>query len=143
MHDVLAARREMDQWIDRFGFAGQSLQPWVPPVSIKETESDIVVTAELPGLEPKHVEITIENGMLTISGEKVSGEEQETGTHYLNERRFGRFERSFSLLQSIVTDDIRADFANGVLTVVLPKTAEAKPKRIRIATEPQPQLSRS
>src|SRR5688572_9118252 len=133
--DVLGVRREMDRWLDRFvGGTSQSLQAWSPSVDVRETENELMVTAELPGVEPTDVDVTVQNGVLTLSGEKkyavTSGEQQ--GNYHLSERRFGRFERSFTLLQSVVADDIRASFANGVLTVVLPKTAEAKPRRIQI-----------
>ena len=132
--DVVALRREMDRWFDGYGGgSSQSLQPWAPAVSIQETSDSLAVTAELPGVNPADVEVTVENGVLTISGEKTPP--GTNGNIHLDERRYGRFERSFTLLQSVVSDDIRADFANGVLTVSLPKTAEAKPRRIRIESQ--------
>lgn len=134
--DVVALRREMERWFDgHWGGSSQSLQPWSPAVSIQETSDSLAVTAELPGVDPADVEVTVENGMLTISGEKNPVGTAEN--YHLDERRYGRFERSFSLLQSVVSDDIRADFANGVLTVSLPKTAEAKPRRIQIESRDQ------
>ena len=132
--DMVALRREMDRWFDgQWGGSSQSLQPWAPAVSIHETPDHVGVTAELPGVNPEDVEVTVENGVLTISGEKNPA--GEPGNFHLDERRYGRFERSFTLLQSVVSDDIRADFANGLLTVLLPKTAEAKPRRIQIESE--------
>jgi HSP20 family protein len=133
--DVLGVRREMDRWLDRFlTGTSQSLQPWSPVVDVKETENELIVTAELPGIDPADVDVTVQNGVLTISGEKKYETDSADlqGTYHLNERRYGRFERSFTLLQSVVADDIRANFVNGVLTVLLPKTAEAKPRRIQI-----------
>jgi len=129
--DPVALRREMDRWFDGYwGGSSQSLQPWAPAVSVQEMPDSLAVTAELPGVNPADVEVTVENGVLTISGEKNPAE--ATGNIHLDERRYGRFERSFTLLQSVVADDIRAEFANGILTVSLPKTAEAKPRRIQI-----------
>lgn len=134
--DVVALRREMDRWFDGYyGGSSQSLQPWAPAVSIQETSDSLAVTVELPGVNPADVEVTVENGVLTISGEKSPV--GAAGNVHLDERRYGRFERSFTLLQSVVPDDIRADFANGVLTVSLPKTAEAKPRRIQIESHDQ------
>ena len=133
--DVLGVRREMDRWFDRFvSGSSQSLQPWSPVVDVKETENELIVSAELPGIDPGDVGVTVQNGVLTLSGEKKyeADDADHPGTYHLNERRYGRFERSFTLLQSVVADDIRANVANGVLTVVLPKTAEAKPRRIQI-----------
>jgi len=131
VRDVAALRREMDRWFDGYwDGSSQSLQPWAPAVSIQERPDSLAVTAELPGVNAADVEVTVENGVLTISGEKNPTEAE--GNVHLDERRYGRFERSFTLLQSVVADDIRADFANGVLTVSLPKTAEAKPRRIQI-----------
>lgn len=135
MDDVHGVRREMDRWLDRF-YAGtsQSLQPWAPVVDVKETEDEVIVSAELPGIDPADVNVTVQNGALTISGEKKyqADPSKREGTYYLNERHYGRFERSFTLLQSVISDDIRATFTSGVLTVVLPKNAEAKPRRIQI-----------
>lgn len=132
--DVLSVGRDMDRWLDRYvGRGSQSLQAWVPAVDIRETENELFVTVELPGLRPSDVDVTVQNGVLTISGEKQweSGSASD-GSYHLNERRYGRFERNFTLLQSVVPDDIRASFDNGVLTITLPKTAEAKRRRIQI-----------
>ena len=132
--DVLSVRREMDRWFDRYVNGGsQSLQAWVPAADIRETENELLVAVELPGIRPGDVDVTVHSGVLTISGEKQwDGGSAAEGSLQLNERRYGRFERSFTLLQSVVSDDIRASFNNGVLTITLPKTAEAKPRRIQV-----------
>ncbi len=133
--DALGMRRDFDRWFDRyFSRTNQSLQSWSPVIDVVETDGAIVVNAELAGVNPADVSVTVQNGVLTINGEKkpVMEGDQQTSNYHLNERRYGRFERSFSLLQSIVADDVRATFANGLLTVTLPKTAEAKPRRIQV-----------
>ena len=132
--DVLSVRREMDRWFDRYvSGSSQSLQAWAPAVDIRETENELFVAVELPGIRPADVDVTVQSGVLTISGEKRwEGGSASEGSYQLNERRYGRFERSFTLLQSVVSDDIRASFSNGVLTITLPKTAEAKPRRIQV-----------
>ena len=131
--DVLSGHGT-DRWLDRaVGRGSQSLQAWVPAVDIRETEDELFVTVELPGLPPSDVDVTVHGGVLTISGEKRwDSSPGASDSYHLNERRYGRFERSFTLLQSVVPDDIRAAFSNGVLTVTLPKTAEAKPRRIQV-----------
>jgi HSP20 family protein len=134
-NDVFNLRRELDRWFDRsFNGESQTLQAWSPVVDVKETEDEIVVTAELAGLNPADVNVSVQNGVLTISGEKK--EEQESGkdgsSYHLYERRYGRFERSFTLPRAVIADDVQANFANGLLTITLPKTADAKPRRIQI-----------
>lgn len=135
-NDAFSARREMDQLMDRlFGAAGQqTLTAWSPAVDVYETADEIRVTAELPGLTESDVNVTVQNGVLTISGEKK--EEREEGkegeSHHLYERRYGHFERSFTLPRSVIADDVKARFADGVLSVTLPKSAEAKPRRVQI-----------
>jgi len=123
-------------WDEMFklGRSSQSLQPWTPVVDVKETDNEIVVTAELAGIDPADVSVTVENGMLTISGEKKEEVEsrKDDANYHLYERRYGRFERSFTLPRAVISDDVRAEFANGLLTVTLPKTPEAKPRRIQI-----------
>lgn len=110
---------------------------WMPPIEIVEKNGALVVTAELPGLEAKDVDITVEDDVLTISGEKhEEKEEGEEGTqYYLWERRYGSFRRSFTLPSAVDTDKIAAKFAKGVLTITLPKSEKVtvKGKKITIA----------
>ena len=95
-----------------------------------------MLQAELPGLTSEDVELSVENGVLTISGEKKQErEEGEEGTDYhLVERRYGRFERRFSVPRSVLPEKVKADFANGTLNITLPKAEAAKPRRIPIKT---------
>ena len=91
-----------------------------------------MVTAELAGLRQEDVNVTVQNGVLTISGEKrPTVTERENAGYHLQELHYGRFERSFSLPQSVAADGVRASLVNGVLTVKLPKTAAAKPAESR------------
>ena len=109
---------------------------WCPVVDVHESKDELVLQAELPGLGSEDVELSVENGVLTISGEKKqSREEGEEGSEYhLVERRYGRFERRFSLPRSVDPEKVKAEFANGVLTITLPKAEAAKPRRIEIKT---------
>jgi HSP20 family protein len=134
--DLTSARREVDRVFDRFfGQTGaQGMTVWAPAVDVRETNDEIQVTAELPGLALQDVSVTVENGVLTISGEKKQEvqEGKEDSSYYLYERRYGHFERSFSLPRTVSAEKVRARFENGVLTVALPKMEEAKPRKVQI-----------
>jgi HSP20 family protein len=107
---------------------------FVPAVDIYEDDHNITLTAEVPGIEDKDLEINLENGVLTISGErKMENEEKQNNFHRV-ERSYGRFTRSFTLPPTVDTEDVKAEFSNGVLTITVPKREEAKPKQIRIET---------
>lgn len=97
-----------------------------PAMDVTEKEDSYEVTAELPGLEEKDVEIKLTNDTLTIKGEKKQEKEESGKDYYLSERRYGFFQRSVLLPDGIDTDKIEASFAKGILTVKLPKTPEAK-----------------
>ncbi|GIL01310.1 MAG: molecular chaperone Hsp20 [Alphaproteobacteria bacterium] len=97
-----------------------------PAMDIVEKDGAFEITAELPGIDEKNVEIKLANGTLTIKGEKSEEKEEKGKEYYLSERRYGAFQRSFRLPDGVDADRIAATFAKGVLTVTLPKTAEAK-----------------
>jgi HSP20 family protein len=107
---------------------------WAPPVEITETNGELMLAAELPGMKKEQVTISIENQVLTLSGEKM--EERKEGDaekkYHLWERSYGNFTRSFTLPRAIDTAKVTAEFDNGVLKIHLPKTAEAKAKKIEI-----------
>lgn len=97
-----------------------------PAMDVAETDTAYEVTAELPGLEQKDVEIKLSNGTLTIKGEKSEEKEEREKDYYLSERRYGSFMRSMRVPEGVDVDKVEATLAKGVLTVRLPKTAEAK-----------------
>ena len=97
-----------------------------PAVDIAETEKAYEITAELPGIDEKNVEVKFANGVLTIKGEKQEQKEEKKKDYYLSERNYGSFQRAFQVPDSVDTDKIEATFKNGVLTVTLPKSAEAQ-----------------
>lgn len=105
-----------------------------PAVDIVEKDKSYEVTAELPGMDEKHVEVKLVNGGLTIRGEKQEEKEEKKKDYYVRERHFGSFERYFAVPEGVDTDKIEASFKNGVLTVTLPKKPEAiKPaKKIEV-----------
>ena len=101
---------------------------WMPTMEIVENDDAFVVTAEVPGINPKEVDISIDDGVLTLSGEKKeeSEEGKEGSKYHMWERRYGSFRRSFTLPQAVEADKISATAADGILTVTLPKTKKAK-----------------
>ena len=105
---------------------------FVPPVDIYEDEHSIQLKLEVPGIDEKDLDIKVENNTLTVSGErKFEKEEKEENFHRV-ERRYGSFTRSFTLPNTVSTDDIQADYENGMLKIRLNKRAEAKPKQIKV-----------
>ena len=128
---IFGLRREIDRLFDdTFARDGNS---WTPAVDVKETESDIRVELELPGLKPEDVEITAENGVLTIRGEKKSErKEGEDSRYHVIERTYGAFMRTFQLPQGVDEEQINAQFENGILELHIPKAALPQPRRIQI-----------
>lgn len=111
---------------------GVAPRAWAPPVDIRETEEALVLSAELPGLTREEVEITLDNNVLTLSGERKLEKDAKGETWHRVERAYGSFSRSFTLPASVRTDRVEAVFADGILTVTLPKMEESKPRRISI-----------
>jgi HSP20 family protein len=110
---------------------------WVPAIEIAETPTEMTVSAELPGIDKKNVDILVEGDMLTMSGEKAEEKTTDEKKYHLWERSYGSFRRSFSLPRGIDAAKISAEFNNGVLTVHMPKTSEeqAKGRKIEIAVK--------
>ena len=109
-----------------------SLSAWAPAVDIYETEHELVVKADLPDVDPKDLDIRVENNILTIRGERKF-EKKVSEENYLRvERSYGSFARSFTLANTVNAEAIKADYQNGVLTLTVPKREEAKPKQIKV-----------
>jgi HSP20 family protein len=103
-----------------------------PAMDIAEKDKAYQVTAELPGLDEKDIDVTVSDNVLTIKGEKKEEKEEKEKNYYLSERRYGAFQRSFDLPSGVDTAKIEAQFAKGVLTITLPKSAEAQKKQRKI-----------
>ncbi len=118
------------RWND-FGFS--AADTWVPPVDIYQTgDQELVLSAELPDMSRENIDITVENFVLTIKGEKkFASEVKEEQFHHV-ERRYGTFSRSFTLPQTVDAGKVSAEYKNGVLTVRLPLREEAKPRQIKV-----------
>ncbi len=104
-----------------------------PVVDVVEKEKEYQISAELPGLEEKDVEVSVADDMLTIKGEKKEEKEEKAKNYYVSERRYGAFQRSFLLPSGVDAEKIEASFQKGVLTVTLPKTPEAQKREKKIA----------
>jgi HSP20 family protein len=109
-----------------------NLTPWAPAVDIYETENELVVKADLPDVNPQDLDIRVENNILTIRGERKFEAKVHDDNYLRIERAYGSFSRSFSLANSVNSDAIKADYHDGVLTLSIPKTEEAKPKQIKV-----------
>ena len=105
---------------------------WAPVVDIYEQGGDIVLKAELPGVDPKDTDIRVENNTLTLRGERKLDNEIKRESYHRVERAYGTFSRSFTLPSVVDTEKIKAEYRDGVLRVILPKREEAKPKQITV-----------
>ena len=105
---------------------------WMPAVDIRETADSLLLVAELPGMTREDVQITLENNVLSIAGERKFEKDVKGESYHRLERSFGTFARSFSLPANVKTDKVEAVFKDGILTVTLPKVEEAKPRRVEI-----------
>lgn len=118
-------------------FSEPASRPWTPAVDIYETENELVLKADLPDVDPKGVGIQLENGTLTLKGERKFEEQKNGKGFHRIERSYGNFVRAFSLPDTVDGDKVKADYKNGVLTVTLPKKEVAKPRTINVEVATQ------
>lgn len=138
--DLVSIQDELNRLFGRTFTGVEPTRPtaagaWMPSMDVYETEDKIVATIELPGIDPKDVEVAVEDSTLTVSGSReFSSEIQEENVHRI-ERRYGSFSRAITLPQTADTEKVEAAFDKGVLTVEVPKVEKAKPKKIQIRAE--------
>src|SRR5579885_3317242 len=113
-------------------FSEPGARPWVPPVDIKETENELILKADIPDVELKDIDVRLENGNVTIRGERKFEKSDDKGGWHRVERSFGTFERVFSLPDTVDPEAVKADYKNGTLTLTLPKKEIAKPRQIKV-----------
>lgn len=150
-HPLLSLRSEIDRLFDNV-FSGLALRPFGPwdldfgplkgfedrfhatwpKVDMAETDKAFAITAELPGMEEKDVEVTISDGCLTIQGEKRSERNEDEENYHLTERNYGKVRRTFRVPDGVAADKIEANFENGVLRITIPKTEKPAPKTVPI-----------
>jgi HSP20 family protein len=128
--DDMPAMRHLQDAISRF-INEPNIRPWTPPVDILETEDELLLKMDVPGVSLEQVDIRLENETLTIKGERKFEQPQGKGYHRI-ERAYGTFARSFTLPNTVDTERVKADYRAGVLTVVLPKKELAKPRSIKV-----------
>jgi HSP20 family protein len=109
-----------------------SLATWAPAVDIHETEGELVVKADLPGIAEEDIDVRVEKNMLTIRGERTFEKSVNDDNYLRVERAYGSFSRSFSLPNTVNTEAVQAEYRNGVLTVTMPKREESKPKQVKV-----------
>ena len=137
IRDLDSLQSDMNRLFDRFfdnkGTDGGSVRRWIPPMDLVESDDHLVLRADLPGMKEDDVDIEIKDGVLTISGERRSEQEEKGEGFHRVERAFGRFSRSLSLPEGVDASKVAASFADGVLEVKVPKPTETKPMRVQIA----------
>lgn len=136
----LSLQREIDRLFEDFtsgfptmpSFASGNGSSLMPSTDVTETDKEIEITAELPGLEEKDVQVNFADGVLTIRGEKKAEKEEKDKNYRLVERSYGSFERQVALPEGVKAEDVKASIAKGVLTVTVPKPAPAQAKKIEV-----------
>lgn len=130
-------RNEIDRLFEaplaEFGRTSQLFSGWQPPLDMYEDKDNLFVRVELPGMKKEDIEVSVHDGSLSISGERKHEEKHENADVYRAERFFGCFQRTVSLPSAVMADKVKAQYKDGILMVALPKTEEAKPKRIDVS----------
>jgi len=113
----------------------QTMNGWSPVVDLYEDKDNFIVKAELPGMKRENIEVSLHEGALTISGERKAEEKHKDAETYREESFYGRFHRTMTLPKAVKGDKVSAKYVDGVLTITLPKSEEAKPKQIEVAVK--------
>jgi HSP20 family protein len=140
LRELAALQSEMSRFMNQvYGTAGagggQGPATWLPPLDVWESEAEIVLAIDLPGIREDEVSIELDDGVLTVSGERTREVEEKSDRFYRFERRFGPFSRSVTLPPGVDEARIRAEFDAGVLEIHVPKPEERRPKRIQIGDQ--------
>lgn len=136
--DLFNLRHNMNSLFDDFfyprrrSYGDEALWNWNPAVDIYEDADNIVVKAEIPGMDKEGITVDVKDRVLTLKGERSEDKEVKEDSYYRKERTYGRFERAFTLPADVKTDDIKAEYKDGVLKVIVPKPEVQKPKQITV-----------
>jgi HSP20 family protein len=136
--ELAALQNEMGRWMGQFTGGGPGngqSSTWMPPVDVWETEDQLVLSFDLPGIPEDKIAVELEDNVLTVSGERERTTERSSERFYRFERRYGTFSRSVTLPQGVREDAIEAAYTDGVLEIRVPKPEEQKPKRIEIGSK--------
>ncbi len=139
--ELAALQNEMGRWMNQFagtmpGGNGQS-STWLPAVDVWETDNELVLSFDLPGIPEDQISVELDDNIMTVSGQRERTQEETGERFYRYERRFGTFSRSVTLPAGVNEDQVKADYKDGVLEVRVPKPEEQKPKRIQVGTSTQ------
>lgn len=140
--EVRGLQREMESLFGALGLPDGGSDLWAPAVDVEETADELVFRAELPGMSRDDIEVELEDGVLTIQGEKKYEKKQDNAQGLLYERRWGTFNRRFTLPRALAADGITADLRNGILTIRVPKAEEAKGRKIEVRDGGEPRGGR-
>jgi HSP20 family protein len=135
--DMIQLRDEIGRWFEGVSERekGRKSAVWAPDVDIKETEKEVQIKADLPGMKLEDIDVSVDENQLIIKGERKT-EKEEKGKDYIRvERSYGSFYRSFNIGVPVKADEIKASYKNGVLEINLPKTEVKKPKKIEISSK--------
>jgi HSP20 family protein len=138
--DMMTVQDEMNRLFDDF-FGRPVMRrdwaeaAWCPCVDVSETKDSVVINTEIPGMSKDDVKVSIQDNVLTLSGEKKQEKEEKDANYHRMERSYGSFSRSFTLPTSVKADKVKATYKDGILRIALPKSEEVKPKQIPIAVE--------
>lgn len=139
--DIEKTRSEMDRLWDTFLFGRPNTSglaeedEWQPAIDVAETESELVINVEIPGMDPEDIDVSLSEGTLFIKGEKKPKAEEKEADYHLIERSYGTFIRSIPLPAEVQSDKISASYKNGILKITLPKSEETQKKEINIKIE--------
>jgi HSP20 family protein len=123
-----------DRFFGDFALPSQMFEDteWIPAFDVSETDKELIVKAEIPGMDKKDINVTVSDGMLTIKGEKKHEKKEENQHYHRVERRFGAFSRTMKLPIEVETDKVDATYKDGVLSITLPKPEAVEPKKIEV-----------
>lgn len=136
LREFATLRDEMErmfrQGLGRPGMEAPLAGAWSPALDVEERDDSYLVHLEVPGVKPEDIEVTMEEGMLTVSGERKFYDDRDEEGFRRVERRFGRFHRALRLPSPVAADKVEASYSDGILEITVPKAAEARPQRIEI-----------
>jgi len=138
--DMISIQDEMNRLFDDF-FGRPITRPewaeaaWCPCVDVSETKDDVIINTEIPGMSKDDVKVSVQDNILTLSGEKKQEKVEKDANYHRMERSYGSFSRSFTLPTSVQPDKVKANYKDGILRITLPKSEEVKPKQIPITVE--------
>src|SRR5215210_105611 len=138
--ELAALQNEMGRWMSQMAGGAPSAtnghsSTWLPAVDVWETEKELVLSFDLPGIPEDKISVELDDNVLTVTGERERKDERSSDRFYRYERRFGQFARSVTLPTGVKEEEINADYRDGVLEIRVPKPEEPKPKRIQIGSQ--------